>query len=145
MNARTSRISIAVAAVAVACGAAFGTAGAASAAPAELAGREGPLTVTSRDGEGYAPAGHVSRTERFDSRDDRRDNQSELSAAQDQHEAGEGWNDRSGSGRSWDQKEYRWDGHHLYRLVDGQWVDVTPYRHGVVDRWYVDQVIAAQL
>lgn len=109
MNARVKRIRIAVASVAIAGSAAFGTAGSASAATSEPAGHDRFSTVDLQ-----------SRDHRYWSAD---------------------WDDRNGD----THLEYRWDGHRLCRLEDGRWIDVTPYRHGVVDRWYVDQVIAAQL
>jgi hypothetical protein len=42
------------------------------------------------------------------------------------------------------QGAYRWDGHRLYRWIEDKWTDVTPLRHGAVDRWYVDQLLLAQ-
>lgn len=42
------------------------------------------------------------------------------------------------------QGAYRWDGHRLYQWIEDRWIDVTPLRHGAVDRWYVDQLLLAQ-
>ncbi|KAB2977533.1 hypothetical protein F8R89_00215 [Streptomyces sp. SS1-1] len=122
MNTFAKRVSLAVASVAIAGGATLAAPGHAMAASGNL--------------------GHHSET---DGRDDRRAWSADqahpaLSAQERDHR----WDERQRNNRTWDKVEYRWDGHRLYRLMDGRWIDVTPYRHGVVDRWYVDQLIMTQ-
>ncbi|MEU8588987.1 hypothetical protein AB0C59_18590 [Streptomyces sp. NPDC048664] len=52
--------------------------------------------------------------------------------------------DRGVRGATHLEGRLRWDGHRLYVWNDGSWKDVTPVRHGGVDRWLVDQLLAAQ-
>ncbi|WP_432100798.1 hypothetical protein [Streptomyces sp. WAC 04229] len=161
MNAFAKRISLAVVSVAIAGGAALGTAGVASAAPTAPSEHGRVSTSGFQGGEGRAEAeadrgGHFReyRTERGDHREDSRGRYSASDRRDDRrfettdrdHRGRTGQDRDHHYDRNWNQVEleYRWDGHHLYRLVDGRWVDVTPYRHGVVDHWYVDQLIAAQ-
>ncbi|MGW1544653.1 hypothetical protein ACWCPM_31285 [Streptomyces sp. NPDC002309] len=119
------RLPVAAASLALVGGAVLGAGGTASAAPMESAGHDRGAYQERDDGHGVQGARYsddhgrdAQGTWRHD--DDRRDD-------------------------AWDRYhnvQYRWDGHRLHQLVDGRWFDVTPSRHGQVDRWYVDQVLA---
>lgn len=66
-------------------------------------------------------------------------------------ERGDSWDGARGryahDGRQDDHRDrrhenrYRWDGHRLYVRDHGRWIDVTPFRNGRVDLWYVDQLL----
>lgn len=113
------RLPVVAASVALAGGAVLGVAGTASATPQNAGHDRG--THQERD-DGYDVHGaRYADDHRTWRHDDRRD--------------GDAWG-------GYHDVRYRWDGHRLHQLVEGRWIDVAPSRHGEVDRWYVDQVLA---
>ncbi|MER7741912.1 hypothetical protein ABTX34_26945 [Streptomyces sp. NPDC096538] len=158
MNTFARRVSLAVASVAIASGAALAAPGHAMAVSSVSEKHSTRISTSGRAEDDRVDHRYVARAEHderrdgnlgrhseTDGRDDRRvrsaDQTHRALSAQDRDHR---WDERQPNDRTWDKVEYRWDGHRLYRLVDGRWIDVTPYRHGVVDRWYVDQLIMAQ-
>ncbi|MEV7992507.1 hypothetical protein AB0O67_11415 [Streptomyces sp. NPDC086077] len=124
MKKLIKRLPIAAASVAVAAGAILGAGGTASAATPDTGHDRGAYQERD-DGRD----GHRARY----SDDDHRDH---YRAWRYDHDHRDDARDRH------HHVQYRWDGHRLHQLVDGRWIDVTPSRHGEVDRWYVDQVLA---
>ncbi|MFE9629064.1 hypothetical protein [Streptomyces sp. NPDC006527] len=141
------RVSIAVASVAIAGGAILGAGGTASAATSQFAGHAPSSSIDDEPRGGHGDDRHESydrgsREERDDGRDGRRDRYSNDDH-RDHHRTWRYDSDHRGhEGGRHHTAQYRWDGHRLYRLLNGRWIDVTPYRHGAVDHWYVDQLLA---
>ncbi|WP_053763798.1 hypothetical protein [Streptomyces sp. AS58] len=125
------RVSVAVASVAIAGGTLLGAGGSASAAT--------PQSV------GHAPSSSTG-SQLFGAHggDDGREWNHHRHSG---HHRGDHDRDRCGHGHhavdqfTLEGITYRWDGHRLFRQIDGRWIDATPYRNGVVDRWYLDQLL----
>ncbi|MFJ4466516.1 hypothetical protein ACIP2X_03250 [Streptomyces sp. NPDC089424] len=124
MKNLVKRLPVVAASVALAGAAVLGAGGAASAATPERTGQDRGSYQERDDGHDALAVRHF---------DDRRGHPGTWRHVDDRRDGGWVWHH---------DVRYRWDGHRLHELVDGRWIDVTPTRHGEVDRWYVDQVLA---
>jgi hypothetical protein len=142
MKKFVKRVSVALASVTIAGVAVIGAGGAASAATSESIGH-----ATSAQAGLQTLGGAAHHRGYLADRDDGHGG-SRNGYSDDDHRGHDDRNLYADQGHRDDRRarhhqgQVRWDGRDLYRWDDGRWIDVTVYRHGALDRWYVDQVLA---